>query len=323
MLQVLVLVLGATIGVVGSRMLRRPAPAASAGSVARNVGGALGARRGLSLPELQRATFSEMMRHVRVRSGGPTLVPSRYLVQLHPDDAAVVEESPRFFTDGLDEALRDAARTQGWSIDGPVTISIEADGARRPGAPAVLAVPPGRPASQPPTPAPEAPTVAAMPSPAPRPARPVSTPRPMMLERLDRHEVVPLTSGPITIGRSSDRDVVIDDNRVSRHHAVVAPHGSGWIVTDSRSSNGTRLNGSALVANQAATLHAGDSIQVGPVTFRFDVDQSRIRPPDAPTREPLPDDRAGVLDDATRERISGEYRWPGDDAEPGSPGRDA
>lgn len=312
MFQALALLIGLSIGFVGSRLLRRPANTASAASVARNVGGALGARRNLSLPELQRATFSEMMRHVRVGAGGTTAVPVRYLVQLHRTDAQVVEESPRFFTDGLAEALREAATTHGWTIDGPVSINIEADDARRPGAPGVLAVPPGRPSSQAPAPPPE-PTVIATPSPAPPVVPPARGLRPMLLRRLDNEQRIPLIAGPVTIGRSADRDIIVDDTRVSRHHAVVARHGAGWIVTDGRSSNGTRLNGSALAPNRAATLHAGDSIQIGPVTLRFEVDEDRAHPSDGPLDGPplgpVQDDATNVLDDATRQRISGEHQW--------------
>lgn len=320
MFQVLALVVGMTIGFVGSRMLRRPANSASAASVARKVGGALGARRNLSLPELQRATFSEMMRHVRVGLGGTTMVPVQYLVQLHRTDAQVVEESPRFFTEGLTEALREAATAHGWTIDGAVRINIEADDSRRPGAPAVLAVPPGRPSSQPPSPPPE-PAVPARPSPARPAVRQVRGPRPMVLRRLDNDQRFPLTAGPVTIGRSADRDVVVDDNRVSRHHAFVAPHGSGWIVTDERSSNGTRLNGSPLAANRAATLHADDAIQVGPLTLRFEVDEDRDRPAGGPVGGPPQVDATSVLDDATRQRISREHLWSTDvDRRPDSSG---
>ena len=149
------------------------------------------------------------------------------------------------------------------------------------------------------------------------PTRVVSGPPPQMLHRLDTDERIALTTKSITIGRSADRDVVVDDNRVSRRHAVVAPHGSGWIVTDERSSNGTRLNGSALTANQPATLRAGDSIEIGPVTFRFDIDDRiprrgdrasgprvRMRPPVSSTMRP-------------RQRISGEFHFPGTTSPPG------
>ncbi len=312
MLQGVALVLGAALGFVSSRILRRPSHTASAASVVRNVGGALGGRRGLSLPELQRATFSEMMRHVRVDRSGRTAVPVRYLVHLHPMDARVVEDSPRFFTDGLTEALRTAATTHGWTMDGPVSIKVEAEEDRRQGAPAVLAVPPGAATSLAPAPPPD-PAVAATAPPDPVPTRPASkSPRPMVLHRLDTGERIALTTEPVTIGRSADRDIVVDDSGVSRHHAIIRPHGAGWIITDGRSSNGTRLNGSALAANRPATLRAGDSIQVGPVRFRFDVDDRG----GGPTEAPDGDDATGVLDDATRQRISGELRWP----QGGSPG---
>ncbi len=316
LLQGLTLLVGATIGFIGCRLLRRPANTASAASVARNVRGALGARRNLSLPELQRATFSEMMRHVRVGAGGVTSVPIRYLVQVHRTDAQVVEESPRFFTDGLAEALREAATTHGWTIDGPVTINIEADDTRRPGAPGVLAVPPGQPSSGPaPPPEPVLPPrpVVSSPRPLGRPAvAPVRGPQPMMLRRLDNGERIALSSDPVTIGRSADRDIVVDDTRVSRQHAVVAPQGTGWIVTDQRSSNGTRLNGSVLAPERAATLQRGDSIQVGPVTLRFELDEERASGADGRIGGPVGGDATSVLDDATRQRISGEHQWSDD-----------
>jgi pSer/pThr/pTyr-binding forkhead associated (FHA) protein len=134
----------------------------------------------------------------------------------------------------------------------------------------------------------------------------------MLLRRLDTGDRIALTSEAVTIGRSTDRDVVVDDNRVSRHHAIVAPHGSGWIVTDGRSSNGTRLNGTALEANRPSTLRAGDSIEIGPVTFRFEVDEQRAPASDSPADVAPPTEATSVLDDATRQRISGEYQFPPD-----------
>ena len=154
------------------------------------------------------------------------------------------------------------------------------------------------------------------------PTRVVSGPPAQMLHRLDTDERIALTTKSVTIGRSVDRDVVVDDNRVSRRHAVVAPHGSGWIVTDERSSNGTRLNGSALTANRPATLRAGDSIEVGPVTFRFDIDDRIPRRADRASGPAGPDDATGVLDDATRQRISGEFHFPRDDVPGPGSGRD-
>ena len=93
MIEVLALPVGAVIGFAGSRRLRRPERAAQAASVARSVGGNLGRRKGLSAPELQRACFSEMVRHVRVDREGRSAAPARYLLKLHPDDLATVDDA--------------------------------------------------------------------------------------------------------------------------------------------------------------------------------------------------------------------------------------
>jgi uncharacterized iron-regulated membrane protein len=50
---------------------------------------------------------------------------------------------------------------------------------------------------------------------------------------------VTLGTTPITIGRSADCTVVIDDDYASNHHARISPHESGWIIEDLGSTNGT------------------------------------------------------------------------------------
>lgn len=64
-----------------------------------------------------------------------------------------------------------------------------------------------------------------------------------------------------TIGRDSRCQVRIDDPLVSKLHARVCRHGSGWVVEDLGSTNGTLLNGAALEG--PAPLGAGDRLQVG------------------------------------------------------------
>ena len=45
------------------------------------------------------------------------------------------------------------------------------------------------------------------------------------------------------VGRDPDCDVVLDDDRVSRRHAIFAFSGTGWTVTDSGSKNGVLVDG--------------------------------------------------------------------------------
>lgn len=288
MLNVLVLLLGAVVGFAGSRKLRRPDRAAAAASVARSVGATVGRRRTLTPPELQRACFSEMVRHVQVDRQGRTHAPSSYVIHLHPDDLAVVDETRRWFHDGLVDALRQAAAGNGWQLDPTVSIDFRADPSRHHGVPSALAVAPDEPR----TAAPAAPPPAA-----PRAAE--GTGRILVLVRADTDERIPLVSDAVTVGRSRDRTITIDDNRVSRSHARIEPGQGGWVVVDEGSSNGTRVGGEELAANRPRLLRSGDVIGIGPVDLRVSTGAAPGRPPG--TR---------ALDDSERTRISGEVLPP-------------
>lgn len=288
MLPFAALALGALVGFVGSRRLRRPERAAQAASVARSVGGNLGRRKGLSAPELQRACFSEMVRHVRVDPEGRSTAPARYVLRLHPDDLATVDDARRWFSEGLADALRQAASEHGWRIDGRVELSYEADPTRRPGVPGALAVAPDAPKRAKPTDAPPL---------APSPASGAGA-RSLVVRRADTGERTALTGGAISIGRAPERGIVIDDTRVSRDHAVLTPGRSGWTIADRGSANGTLVNGRPLTPGSTHRLTVGDAIGIGPVELT--VEQEAPVPP-AGTR---------ALDDQTRTRISGEVLPP-------------
>lgn len=67
----------------------------------------------------------------------------------------------------------------------------------------------------------------------------------------------------ITIGRSSDQDIVLPDKEryVSRKHAHIEVKGSEFYLTDT-STNGTRLNGRKITKNQKYRLSNGDTIDI-------------------------------------------------------------
>jgi adenylate cyclase len=71
-----------------------------------------------------------------------------------------------------------------------------------------------------------------------------------------------------TLGRGRDNRVVIDDNDVSRQHALVQPGGKGefWLF-DLNSRNGTLHNGKPVV--YPVRLQTGDQIEIGKLTFTF------------------------------------------------------
>lgn len=74
--------------------------------------------------------------------------------------------------------------------------------------------------------------------------------------------------GGLSIGRSGDADVRIEDSYASGIHARVFPRGERFLVEDMRSTNGTLLNGASL--HGEAELIDGDTIQIGDTVFRFE-----------------------------------------------------
>lgn len=64
----------------------------------------------------------------------------------------------------------------------------------------------------------------------------------------------------LTIGRSSDNDLVLADARVSRHHARIAGRRGTLVYADLGSTNGSRVNGTPV---GELVLGVGDRIELG------------------------------------------------------------
>lgn len=79
-----------------------------------------------------------------------------------------------------------------------------------------------------------------------------------------------LVRGPVTIGRTRDCELVIEDGAASRRHVEVAPRGDSFIWKDLASTNGTLLNGRAMLAGE---LRDGDEIRIGETTIRFAIEE--------------------------------------------------
>lgn len=77
---------------------------------------------------------------------------------------------------------------------------------------------------------------------------------------LRHHPLSPEQS--VTVGRSRDCDIVLDDPAASRRHAVVHV-ADGLTIEDLASHNGTRVRGAPLVPGRRTALRVGDSIQIG------------------------------------------------------------
>jgi hypothetical protein len=84
---------------------------------------------------------------------------------------------------------------------------------------------------------------------------------------LDRDARFDLIGG-LSIGRSKDADVQIEDRYASSIHARLFSREGHHFVEDMRSTNGTTLNGAPL--NGEAELVDGDTVQIGDTVFRFE-----------------------------------------------------
>jgi pSer/pThr/pTyr-binding forkhead associated (FHA) protein len=78
---------------------------------------------------------------------------------------------------------------------------------------------------------------------------------------------VPISDSPITVGRSPDNDIHIDNLAVSNHHARIFPDGERLMVEDLQSKNGVFVNNSRV---KKGYLSSGDNILVGKHVIEVD-----------------------------------------------------
>ncbi len=99
--------------------------------------------------------------------------------------------------------------------------------------------------------------------------------RPFLI--LEGHRHITLTEPRVSIGRALSNDVIIDDPRVSRHHAQLRHRYGHYILVDLGSSGGTRINDYPV---EECVLHSGDVISFAGVEVVYGEDP--------PTPIPLP-----------------------------------
>jgi DNA-binding SARP family transcriptional activator len=79
----------------------------------------------------------------------------------------------------------------------------------------------------------------------------------------------PLRATATRIGRRSDNDIVLTDDDVSRHHAVIVDTGTSFVITDLRSANGVEVQRQRI--RTSANLADGDHIRIGDHEFTFEI----------------------------------------------------
>ncbi len=213
----------------------------------------------------------------RLAASDRTLVPNRFVVHLHPDDLIGFEEMEQSLASELADAALLFARAHHYTlVDRPrVDLlgdpTVERSDIR---VDARFADPiSGRPSV----------THDADPSIDREPGRdPMATmvfamPRSTVpLARLRVHdasgEVREVSVGAgVTIGRAADNDLVLRDERVSRHHGRIAGRRGALVYADLGSTNGTEVNGQRVTE---VVLGAGDQIRLGGSVLEVEVDEA-------------------------------------------------
>ncbi len=92
-----------------------------------------------------------------------------------------------------------------------------------------------------------------------------SLPR-LVIHAPDRTWELVLVDDAYSIGRTTDNDLVLDYQRISRNHARIERKGSDFILRDLNSTNGTIVDG---VRFEQHRLQNGDTFQIGPTRIVF------------------------------------------------------
>ena len=204
--------------------------------------------------ELARRLAREMDEH-RTVSLSRTYAPHEYVVHLSPADHERYAGIEREVTQELSAYLLEHARAERLALVATPVIELRTDERLGLG---VFGIQTRLAQIDSPSP----------PAPAPREPAPPAPSRAILAAEGKRFAIGP--SGA-TIGRSRECDVVLEDSNVSRRHARIALGTDGqWTVEDLGSTNGVQINGTR--ATGATALRAGDRLDVGTVSARFEVE---------------------------------------------------
>jgi hypothetical protein len=241
--------------------------------------------------EIAKRLEREMEAHPTI-SVGRTYVPNFYDVSLHPDDFAEFEPFRHSLEHNMAEFISDLAAERGYSLVARPRVTLKPDTstprrgieieARLSDEPASTVAgttrmdpkdasgagspSPSATAEQPITRTHTMPRV-----PNNRPAAgtgttapPAATLRPTTGDLAGRE--FPVSKTLLSIGRGLDNDLVIDDPRVSRHHAQITFRHSHYLLRDLRSTNGTFVNDQPV---EAVVLASGDIVSIGGFELEF------------------------------------------------------
>ena len=192
------------------------------GSLSRLLAGRLQAR------EVAIRLARAMEDHALPGVGGERLAPARYHIHLHPDDAAALQSTSPDLIKNLISELLVLARELDLTLPAAPTITIEPDTSVGLNSVVVVAAADPKQTTQP------------MPAAQVEASLALQAPRAFLIIEGDKH--VPLNRPVVTVGRRLDNTIILDDPRVSRHHAQLRQRYGRWVLYDLGSASGTFVN---------------------------------------------------------------------------------
>lgn len=90
---------------------------------------------------------------------------------------------------------------------------------------------------------------------------------PHLLQITSENQFLRPLSPKMLVGRSPECDIMVDDQRASKHHAIISHDGTNYILEDLESANGTLINGSLCV--EPTCLEHDDEIVIGRTMLVF------------------------------------------------------
>ena len=238
-----------------------------------------------------------------VDAAGKAVAPNVFVVHLNEKDRAAFGDLEKPLVAELVGAAEEYAKSENYSLLGAVQVSLFTDaalksgrfeveasvkaGVSEPSAPAVAKV---EPSAEPPAasiipvvvPPVVVPPVISMPTITPPTiATPSIPPLPSLggapalkatLTMADGSRIA-LRPGVISVGRSAESTIPLNDTNVSRRHAELRLRGEGadavWVLVDLGSTNGTLING--VKVNGEQVLRKNDAIVFGATKARYEV----------------------------------------------------
>ena len=195
-------------------------------------------RSGLRPVELGRRLVREIDDNRSVDVRGRTVIPNHFTVQLSAADNERFAEIHDTLVRELCDAAREHARDEGYTFLGPVEVEMVTDDRMHTGAFQIE----GR----------------------MREGQGGLGAGSLVLPTGER---VVLGEHIITVGRMPESNIVLADPNVSRNHAEIRPKGTGFVVIDLESTNGTKVNG---IRVREQELVDGDELTFGNTRIRFE-----------------------------------------------------